>query len=50
MGCSRTSQLTKSVKKGSNNTNKWDAQELSLIFPPTSERSNNTNKWDAQEP
>ena len=35
---------------GSNNTNKWNAQEHPAIEYLSEFRSNNTNKWNAQEP
>ena len=34
---------------GSNNTNKWDAQEPMVFNDFAFPGSNNTNKWDAQE-
>ena len=33
----------------SNNTNKWNAQELLFCILCDDNRSNNTNKWNAQE-
>ena len=35
---------------GSNNTNKWNAQERKQSSISKPRRSNNTNKWNAQEP
>ncbi len=50
MGCSRTTRSYLVLRARSNNTNKWDAQELTKECAMQLERSNNTNKWDAQEP
>ena len=49
MGCSRTGHMPVSLMDGSNNTNKWDAQEHPRLELFKHRRSNNTNKWDAQE-
>ena len=49
MGCSRTGIPIKVQSDGSNNTNKWDAQEQRFYNSWRKSRSNNTNKWDAQE-
>ena len=49
MGCSRTTVDLYLFDGGSNNTNKWDAQEHIADQYVSTFRSNNTNKWDAQE-
>ena len=49
MECSRTVGSTQGSMSGSNNTNKWNAQERVLGFLFQILRSNNTNKWNAQE-
>ena len=49
MECSRTKVFNNSQGSGSNNTNKWNAQELVVQQDMNIVRSNNTNKWNAQE-
>ena len=42
-------KLIVSLPDGSNNTNKWNAQEQDSVRTGALIRSNNTNKWNAQE-
>ena len=49
MECSRTHSECISDFNGSNNTNKWNAQEHNQSRFRLDIRSNNTNKWNAQE-
>ena len=49
MECSRTSNKECGNAIGSNNTNKWNAQEPHKQKIYMVLGSNNTNKWNAQE-
>ena len=49
MECSRTDVVVDDTANGSNNTNKWNAQEQHCTVGRYDIGSNNTNKWNAQE-
>ena len=49
MECSRTHVVVDDTANGSNNTNKWNAQEQHCTVGRYDIGSNNTNKWNAQE-